>query len=106
MMYLSQVQEWIVEFSCDMLFISIRTDVAWYRLSRWAPADGAARCRFQTWSSARLHKANVDMSSLSHQPARSCNSEREAYADIKTWQDPQQQCAAAVSDDAEVCLLG
>ncbi|KAK9785341.1 hypothetical protein WJX73_005011, partial [Symbiochloris irregularis] len=32
-MYLSQIQEWIVEFSCDMLFISIRTDVAWYRLS-------------------------------------------------------------------------
>ena len=37
---LSQVQEWVVEFSCDMLFISIRTDVAWYRLSRCAPSDG------------------------------------------------------------------
>ncbi|KAK9918243.1 hypothetical protein WJX75_002529 [Coccomyxa subellipsoidea] len=30
---LSQVQEWVVEFGCDMLLISIRTDVAWYRLS-------------------------------------------------------------------------
>lgn len=29
----SQIQEWIVEFSCDMLFISIRTDAAWYRLT-------------------------------------------------------------------------
>ncbi len=34
---LSQIQEWVVEFGCDMLLISIRTDVAWYRLSRWAP---------------------------------------------------------------------
>lgn len=33
---LSQIQEWVVEFGCDMLLISIRTDVAWYRLSRWA----------------------------------------------------------------------
>ena len=33
-LFLSQIQEWIVEFSCDLLFISIRTDVAWYRLSR------------------------------------------------------------------------
>lgn len=32
--YLSQIREWIVEFSCDMLFISMRTDVAWYRLSQ------------------------------------------------------------------------
>lgn len=33
-LYLSQIREWIVEFSCDMLFISVRTDVAWYRLSQ------------------------------------------------------------------------
>lgn len=33
-LYLSQIREWIVEFSCDLLFISMRTDVAWYRLSR------------------------------------------------------------------------
>ncbi len=33
-MYLSQIREWIVECSCDQLFISIRTDVAWYRLSQ------------------------------------------------------------------------
>lgn len=35
---LSQVQEWVVEFSCDMLLISIRTDIAWYRLSRRVPS--------------------------------------------------------------------
>ena len=33
-LYLSQIREWIVEFSCDMLFISMRTDVAWYRLAQ------------------------------------------------------------------------
>eukprot|EP00887_Chlorella_sp_A99_P005231 scaffold1.g5231.t1 len=32
-MYLSQIREWVVEFGADMLFISLRTDVAWYRLS-------------------------------------------------------------------------
>lgn len=36
-LYLSQIREWIVEFSCDMLFISMRTDVAWYRLSQYVP---------------------------------------------------------------------
>lgn len=32
--YLSQIREWVVEVSTDMLFISLRTDIAWYRLSR------------------------------------------------------------------------
>ena len=34
----SQIQEWIVEFTCDKLFITIRTDVAWYRLARYSLA--------------------------------------------------------------------
>lgn len=34
--YLSQIREWVVDFSADMLFISLRTDVAWYRLSKYA----------------------------------------------------------------------
>lgn len=32
-MYLSQIREWVVEVSADMLFITLRTDIAWYRLS-------------------------------------------------------------------------
>ena len=32
--YLSQIREWLVEVSADTLFITIRTDIAWYRLSR------------------------------------------------------------------------
>lgn len=35
-LYLSQIREWVVEYSADMLFISIRTDAAWYKLCRWA----------------------------------------------------------------------
>jgi hypothetical protein len=35
---LSQIQEWVVEFGCDMLLISFRTDVAWYRLTKCALA--------------------------------------------------------------------
>ncbi len=31
-LYLSQIREWYVELSADMLFIHIRTDVAWYKL--------------------------------------------------------------------------
>eukprot|EP00798_Chlamydomonas_sp_ICE-L_P026223 gene26223-11957_t len=31
-LFLSQIREWVVECSCDLLFISIRTDIAWYRL--------------------------------------------------------------------------
>ena len=34
MLYLSDIKEWVVEFGCDMLHISLRTDVAWYRLGR------------------------------------------------------------------------
>jgi DNA (cytosine-5)-methyltransferase 1 len=49
--YLSQVKEWIVEFGADMLFISLRTDSAWYRLETpaamyapwWEPLLKAAR---------------------------------------------------------------
>lgn len=33
-LFLSQIREWVVEYSADMLFISIRTDAAWYKLCR------------------------------------------------------------------------
>lgn len=32
--YLSAVKEWMIEFGASMLFISIRTDGAWYRLGK------------------------------------------------------------------------
>jgi DNA (cytosine-5)-methyltransferase 1 len=33
-LYLSQIRDWVVEYSADTLFISIRTDAAWYKLCR------------------------------------------------------------------------
>ncbi|KAH9315101.1 hypothetical protein KI387_023728, partial [Taxus chinensis] len=32
--YLSAIKEWMIEFGANMLFISIRTDGAWYRLGK------------------------------------------------------------------------
>ncbi|KAA8531274.1 hypothetical protein F0562_005983 [Nyssa sinensis] len=32
--YLSAVKEWMIEFGSSMVFISIRTDMAWYRLGK------------------------------------------------------------------------
>jgi DNA (cytosine-5)-methyltransferase 1 len=31
-MFLSQIREWVVEYSADQLFLSVRTDAGWYRL--------------------------------------------------------------------------
>lgn len=33
-MFLSQIREWVVEYSADQLFLSVRTDAGWYRLCR------------------------------------------------------------------------
>ncbi|PKA56742.1 DNA (cytosine-5)-methyltransferase 1B [Apostasia shenzhenica] len=32
--YLSAIKEWMIEFGSSMIFMSIRTDVAWYRLGK------------------------------------------------------------------------
>lgn len=51
-MYLSQIREWVVEFSADMLFLSIRTDAAWYRLVRPAP-------KYAPWYQVPLKAARI-----------------------------------------------
>lgn len=51
-LYLSQIREWVVEYGADMLFISIRTDVAWYRVSVPSP-------RYKPWFDAVLKCARV-----------------------------------------------
>lgn len=42
-MYLSQIREWVVDFGADMLFISIRTDVAWW--VGWGREEGGLVAR-------------------------------------------------------------
>ncbi|XP_020091881.1 DNA (cytosine-5)-methyltransferase 1B-like isoform X3 [Ananas comosus] len=32
--YLSSIKEWMIEFGSSMIFVSVRTDVAWYRLEK------------------------------------------------------------------------
>ncbi|XP_061364298.1 DNA (cytosine-5)-methyltransferase 1-like [Gastrolobium bilobum] len=32
--YLSAIKEWVIEFGSSMIFVSIRTDMAWYRLGK------------------------------------------------------------------------
>ena len=49
---LSQIKDWVVEMGPDMLLISIRTDVAWYRLSRPAP-------RYAAWFAPVLKAARL-----------------------------------------------
>ena len=46
--YSSQIQEWLVEYSCDRLFITIRTDVAWYRLAEYALSIQRRACSYQS----------------------------------------------------------
>jgi hypothetical protein len=57
-MYLSQIREWVVEFSADMLFISIRTDAAWYRLVK--PA-----AKYAAWYQVPLKAARIAVKVIS-----------------------------------------
>ncbi|KAK3027761.1 hypothetical protein RJ639_042253 [Escallonia herrerae] len=50
--YLSAIKEWMIEFGSSMVFISIRTDMAWYRLGR--PAKQYAPWYAPVLKTARL----------------------------------------------------
>jgi DNA (cytosine-5)-methyltransferase 1 len=49
---LSQIREWVVEFSADALFISVRTDAGWYRLDKPNP-------RYAPWFGVPLKGARL-----------------------------------------------
>ncbi|KAK9839549.1 hypothetical protein WJX84_009779 [Apatococcus fuscideae] len=67
-LYLSQIREWVCEFTCDMLFISIRTDAAWYRLAR--PTDAYAPWFNIVLKCARLAVAVLGMLTAESRPSR------------------------------------
>ncbi|KAG7952343.1 hypothetical protein I3843_12G053400 [Carya illinoinensis] len=50
--YLSAIKEWMIEFGSSMVFISIRTDMAWYRLGK--PSEQYARWYEPVLRTARL----------------------------------------------------
>ncbi|KAG6490590.1 hypothetical protein ZIOFF_051890 [Zingiber officinale] len=53
--YLSAIKEWMIEFGASMIFISIRTDVAWYRLGK--PAK-----QYDPWHQPVLKTAKLAIS--------------------------------------------
>ena len=50
--FLSQIREWVVDFSADLLFISLRTDVAWYRLTKCAALPRIHLCSISRFPGA------------------------------------------------------
>ncbi|CAL5329866.1 unnamed protein product [Camellia sinensis] len=53
--YLSAIKEWVIEFGSSMIFISIRTDMAWYRLGK--PAK-----QYSPWHEPVLKTARLAIS--------------------------------------------
>ncbi|KAK4740996.1 hypothetical protein SAY87_024584 [Trapa incisa] len=53
--YISAIKEWMIEFGSSMVFISIRTDVAWYRL-------GEPSKRYAPWYKPVIKTARVAIS--------------------------------------------
>lgn len=53
--YLSAIKEWMIEFGSSMVFISIRTDMAWYRL-------GKPSKQYASWYTPVLKTARVGIS--------------------------------------------
>lgn len=51
-LYLSAIKEWMIEFGANMIFISIRTDGAWYRL-------GKPSSQYKPWYSPVLRTARL-----------------------------------------------
>uniref|UniRef100_A0A383WCP9 Cytosine-specific methyltransferase n=1 Tax=Tetradesmus obliquus TaxID=3088 RepID=A0A383WCP9_TETOB len=73
-LYLSQIREWVVEFSADMLFISIRTDAAWYKLCRPNP-------EYAPWYGVPLKSARVAVA-LINMLQQESRASRLSFADI------------------------
>ncbi|CAA2934361.1 DNA (cytosine-5)-methyltransferase 1B-like [Olea europaea subsp. europaea] len=56
--YLSAIKEWMIEFGSSMVFISIRTDMAWYRL-------GKPSKQYESWYKPVLKTARLAISIIS-----------------------------------------
>ncbi|EOA28898.1 hypothetical protein CARUB_v10025150mg [Capsella rubella] len=55
--FLSQIKEWMIEFGADMIFITLRTDIAWYRLGK--PSE-----QYAPWFEPVMKTARVGRSIL------------------------------------------
>ncbi|GAX75038.1 hypothetical protein CEUSTIGMA_g2482.t1 [Chlamydomonas eustigma] len=73
-LYLSQIREWVVECGCETLSISIRTDVAWYRLAM-------PTTKYSPWFRTVLKAARVAVFTLGLLSAEA-RASRLSFADV------------------------
>lgn len=92
-LYLSAIKEWVIEFGGGMLFISIRTDGAWYRLGK--PSRG-----YSPWYLPVLKTAQLAVKAITLMKAETRVS-RLSFNDIinrLAAQEAQGKSKAAVKD--------
>ncbi|XP_059648301.1 DNA (cytosine-5)-methyltransferase 1A-like isoform X2 [Cornus florida] len=89
--YLSAIKEWMIEFGASMVFISIRTDMAWYRLGK--PSKQYAPWYEPVLKTARLaisiitllkEQSRVSRLSFSHIIKRLCEFDKDHPAYISS----------------------
>ncbi|XP_054785448.1 DNA (cytosine-5)-methyltransferase 1-like [Prosopis cineraria] len=90
--YLSAIKEWMIEFGSSMIFILIRTDMAWYRL-------GKPSKQYAPWHETILKTARLAISIITLLKEQSRVS-RLSFADvIKAVSDFGQDCRSYISSD-------
>nr|WDW19225.1 DNMT protein [Humulus lupulus] len=91
--YLSAIKEWMIEFGSSMVFISIRTDMAWYRL-------GKPSKQYAPWYETVLKTAKLGISIITLLKEQSRIS-RLSFSDvIKRVSEFKKDDRAYVSSDA------
>ncbi|KAL3524578.1 hypothetical protein ACH5RR_012950 [Cinchona calisaya] len=93
--YLSAIKEWMIEFGSSMVFISIRTDMAWYRL-------GKPSKQYAPWYGPVLKTARLAISiiTLLKEQTRVA---RLSFADVvKRVSDLEKDHPAYISSKADV----
>ncbi|CAJ2666991.1 unnamed protein product [Trifolium pratense] len=90
--YLSAIKEWMIEFGSSMVFISIRTDMAWYRL-------GKPSKQYTPWYDTVLKTARIAISIITLLKEQSRVS-RLSFADvIKKLSEYKQDHKSYISTD-------
>ncbi|KAM4106402.1 hypothetical protein ACB094_04G063100 [Castanea mollissima] len=94
--YLSSIKEWMIEFGSSMVFISIRTDMAWYRL-------GKPSKQYASWYEPVLKTARLAISIITLLKEQS-RVARLSFADVvkRVSEFKKDHCAYISSDPTVV----
>ncbi|KAJ8765298.1 hypothetical protein K2173_011995 [Erythroxylum novogranatense] len=94
--FLSAIKEWMIEFGSSMIFVSIRTDMAWYRL-------GKPSKQYAPWYKPVLKTAQVAISIITLLKEQTRVS-RLSFSDVirKVSEFKKDHCAYISSDPAAV----